>query len=403
MVPALRALRQAGAGAAAAGRHEPGAGSAAPRSSPLRRGCRSTPRPGSPVRAGSAALTAARAIGEKPGLLPDDAPALLQEVRVPVCLHRDELVVPGLVGRALAGSPESRAPIGRRPPTVVPAGSTRQSLLVRLRRSQLRRQRAAVLQRPAPPAASAPRSCGGHAHRAHRFGVGFCISSICRRRPCPSAPAARPTSARSSFPHSSAISRVRRRWRRCACARPRRGRRSPRRAARAGSRRAAPPPAASFSCAWPTATSPSTTRAPVAASTLRSSACAHTAPNAPVLAPTTATGMLRSDVGRERARRPVEGVLELARDRRVVLGRREQHGVRPGERRAQRGDRRRGRLDVVVLVVGGHVPQAVPQLELHPGGQELRRAAQEQRVVGVRPQAARDAEHLHRDRYSFTR
>ena len=42
------------------------------------------------------------------------------------------------------------------------------------------------------------------------------------------------------------------------------------------------------------ATSPSITRAPVAASTLRSSACAQTAPNAPVLAPTTATGLFRS-------------------------------------------------------------------------------------------------------------
>src|SRR5829696_2946126 len=46
--------------------------------------------------------------------------------------------------------------------------------------------------------------------------------------------------------------------------------------------------------ARPTATSPSTTRAPAAASTFRSSACAHTAPNMPVLAPTTATGLLRS-------------------------------------------------------------------------------------------------------------
>jgi hypothetical protein len=40
-------------------------------------------------------------------------------------------------------------------------------------------------------------------------------------------------------------------------------------------------------------TSPSTTRAPAAPSTLRSSAWAQTAPKAPVLAPTTATGRLR--------------------------------------------------------------------------------------------------------------
>ena len=40
--------------------------------------------------------------------------------------------------------------------------------------------------------------------------------------------------------------------------------------------------------------STSSTRAPSAASTLRSSACAQTAPKAPVLAPTTATGLFRS-------------------------------------------------------------------------------------------------------------
>ena len=45
--------------------------------------------------------------------------------------------------------------------------------------------------------------------------------------------------------------------------------------------------------AWPTATSPSTTRAPMAPSTLRSSACARTAPKPLVLAPMTATGLLR--------------------------------------------------------------------------------------------------------------
>src|SRR5579859_168195 len=54
------------------------------------------------------------------------------------------------------------------------------------------------------------------------------------------------------------------------------------------------PSASNFSCACPTATSPSTTRAAVAASTLRSSAWAQTAPNAPMLAPTTATGLFRS-------------------------------------------------------------------------------------------------------------
>ena len=54
--------------------------------------------------------------------------------------------------------------------------------------------------------------------------------------------------------------------------------------------------------AYPRAASPSTTRPPMAESTLRSSAWAHTAPNAPVLAPTTATGMKRNGLlarGRE--------------------------------------------------------------------------------------------------------
>ena len=57
-----------------------------------------------------------------------------------------------------------------------------------------------------------------------------------------------------------------------------------------------------------------------AARTLRASACAQTAPNRPVEAPTTAAGLLRSGRFGERAREPVERVLELARDRVVVLG-----------------------------------------------------------------------------------
>src|SRR5918996_4340627 len=46
--------------------------------------------------------------------------------------------------------------------------------------------------------------------------------------------------------------------------------------------------------AWPTATCASRTRAPIAARIFRSSACDQTAPKAPVLAPTTATGLFRS-------------------------------------------------------------------------------------------------------------
>ena len=51
------------------------------------------------------------------------------------------------------------------------------------------------------------------------------------------------------------------------------------------------PSASNFSCARATATSTSVTRAPIAASTLRSSACAQTPPNMPALEPITATSV----------------------------------------------------------------------------------------------------------------
>ena len=110
------------------------------------------------------------------------------------------------------------------------------------------------------------------------------------------------------------------------------------------------PSSSNFSCAWPTASSASVTRAPIAPSTLRSSAAAQTPPNAPALELITATGLLRNDVRRERPRGPVERVLERARDRRVVLGRGEEDGV--GLAHAARGSAstsRRARHDVVVL------------------------------------------------------
>src|SRR4051794_16848294 len=69
--------------------------------------------------------------------------------------------------------------------------------------------------------------------------------------------------------------------------------------ARPGSARRSPSKASS---AWPIGSSRSITRAPSAASTLRASACAQTAPNRPVEAPTTAAGLLRSGdsaIGRE--------------------------------------------------------------------------------------------------------
>ena len=122
------------------------------------------------------------------------------------------------------------------------------------------------------------------------------------------------------------------------------------------------PSSSNFSAAWPTATSTSATRAPIAASTLRSSAWAQTAPNMPALEPITATGLLRNDVRRERARGPVERVLERARDRRVVLGRRDQDGVGLGDRR--RAARR---------------PTRAPARRRRPGRTAARRAARPRR------------------------
>ena len=69
-----------------------------------------------------------------------------------------------------------------------------------------------------------------------------------------------------------------------------------------GRRRPAAPSAVKASSAMPTGSSRSSTRAPMAASTLRSSAWAQTAPKRPVLAPITATGLPRSGLvasGRE--------------------------------------------------------------------------------------------------------
>ena len=100
-------------------------------------------------------------------------------------------------------------------------------------------------------------------------------------------------------------------------------------------------------------------------------------------------------VPRERPRDPVDRVLELARDGRVVLRGREEDGVRACDRRAKRNDGRRRRLDVVLLVVGRNRLQALPQLELDSGGEKLGGGAQQLRVVRLRPEAARDCEDLH--------
>jgi hypothetical protein len=100
-------------------------------------------------------------------------------------------------------------------------------------------------------------------------------------------------------------------------------------------------------------------------------------------------------IGRDRSRRPIERVLELSRDRGVVLGRRDHQGVGAGDRRAQLRDGRRRRGDVVVLVVRRDILQTVPELELDARRQQIGGGPQELAVVGVAAEAAGYAEDLH--------
>ena len=74
--------------------------------------------------------------------------------------------------------------------------------------------------------------------------------------------------------------------------------------------------------------------------------------------------LVAQHVRRARPRDPVDRVLQLAGNRRVVLRRREEHRVGAGDGRAHPRDRRRRRLDVVVLVVRRNRLQPVPELEL---------------------------------------
>ena len=126
------------------------------------------------------------------------------------------------------------------------------------------------------------------------------------------------------------------------------------------------------SAARPTGSSRSITRAPIAPSTLRSSACAQTAPNRPGAGADDRDRLVAQRARRERAREPVERVLELARDRVVVLRRGEEHDVGLVDRGGERAQDPRARLAVVVVgVVGRHRLQALPQLQLGPGRQQL--------------------------------
>ena len=94
-------------------------------------------------------------------------------------------------------------------------------------------------------------------------------------------------------------------------------------------------PSSNFSAAWPTASSPSTTRAPIAPSTLRSSACAQTAPKTPALEPITATGLLRNAFVASGREAQSSAFLSAPGIGRVVLRRRDQHGVGLARPRAE--------------------------------------------------------------------
>src|SRR5207248_6569360 len=67
----------------------------------------------------------------------------------------------------------------------------------------------------------------------------------------------------------------------------------------------------------------------------------------------------------DRARDPVDRILQLARNGRVVLRRREQHRVRVCDRRVQACDARRARVHIVVLVVRRNLLEPLVELELY--------------------------------------
>ena len=146
------------------------------------------------------------------------------------------------------------------------------------------------------------------------------------------------------------------------------------------------------------ASSTSTTRAPIAASTLRSSAWAQTAPNMPDARADHRDRLAAEDVRRERPRGPVERVLERARDR-VSCTRASRSGRRRPSATASRSAATAcgRRLDVGVLVVGRHLAQPLPELQSSSSGPEqLAGGPQQQGVVRVAAQAAGDGEDPHR-------
>ena len=157
------------------------------------------------------------------------------------------------------------------------------------------------------------------------------------------------------------------------------------------------PASSNASCALATGSSSSITRAPVEARTLRSLGLSPDGAEASRRSADDGGGLALKGCRRPRARGPVDRVLEHARDRRVVLGRRDQQCVGVGDRAAQRGHRWRREVAVVVFVVGRDRLEAVPDLDLDARRRPLRDVAEQARVVRVGAQAAGDGEDPHRD------
>src|SRR5215212_8777334 len=96
-----------------------------------------------------------------------------------------------------------------------------------------------------------------------------------------------------------------------------------------------------------------------------------------------------------RPRCPVDRVLQLTRNGRVVLRGREEEGIGAGDRVVELDDARRRLLALVVLVERRHRLEPVPELDPDAGRGELRSCAKQLGVERVVPEAAGDREDLH--------
>src|SRR5690242_21875989 len=97
-----------------------------------------------------------------------------------------------------------------------------------------------------------------------------------------------------------------------------------------------------------------------------------------------------------RARRPVDGVLQLPGDGAVVLRRREQDGIGGLDRLAEMHGLDGRVVRVAVLVVRGNRLELRVELEMDVVRQKLLRRKEELRVVRIAAKAAGDAQDPHR-------